>query len=57
MVFVLRLEKAEPALGWKTKGMKRSHCIRRTVASRMDAIGWTLEEIFNCLQKMKRILK
>lgn len=25
--------------------MKRSHCIRRTVASRMDAAGWNLEEI------------
>lgn len=46
MVFVHRLEKAELALGWNTKGnMKRSHCIRRTVASRMDAMGWTLEEI------------
>ncbi|MDR1769642.1 MAG: site-specific integrase [Hungatella sp.] len=46
MVFVHRLEKAELALGWDTNGnMKRSHCIRRTVASRMDAMGWTLEEI------------
>lgn len=44
MVFVHRLEKAELALGWKGK-MKRSHCIRRTVASRMQAEGWTLEEI------------
>lgn len=46
MVFVHRLEKAEISLGWKEKdNMKRSHCIRRTVASRMDASGWTLEEI------------
>lgn len=46
MVFVHRLEKAEIALGWKEKeNMKRTHCIRRTVASRMDAIGWGLEEI------------
>lgn len=46
MVFVHRLEKAEIALGWQEKeNMKRSHCIRRTVASRMDAMGWGLEEI------------
>ena len=46
MVFVHRLEKAENTLGWKEKNnMKRSHCIRRTVASRMDAAGWNLEEI------------
>jgi len=46
MVFVHRLEKAEITLGWKdSDNMKRSHCIRRTVASRMDAMGWTLEEI------------
>lgn len=46
MVFVHRLEKAENALGWnKTGNMKRSHCIRRTVASRMQAEGWTIEEI------------
>lgn len=46
MVFVHRLEKAEIALGWKESGtMKRSHCIRRTVASRMQAEGWTIEEI------------
>lgn len=46
MVFVHRLEKAEISLGWREKdNMKRSHCIRRTVASRMDASGWTLEEI------------
>lgn len=46
MVFVHRLEKAENALGWNKEGnMKRSHCIRRTVASRMQAEGWTLEEI------------
>lgn len=46
MVFVHRLEKAEIALGWKDSGnMKRSHCIRRTVASRMNANGWALDEI------------
>jgi len=46
MVFVHRLEKAEIALGWKESGnMKRSHCIRRTVASRMNANGWALDEI------------
>lgn len=46
MVFVHRLEKAELALGWKERNnMKRSHCIRRTVASRMDANGWALDEI------------
>lgn len=46
MTFVHRLEKAEIALGWKENdNMKRSHCLRRTVASRMDADGWTLEEI------------
>lgn len=46
MVFVHRLEKAEITLGWKESGiMKRSHCIRRTVASRMNANGWALDEI------------
>ena len=46
MVFVQRLEKAEIALGWKEPGnMKRSHCIRRTVASRINANGWALDEI------------
>ena len=46
MVFVHRLEKAENALGWnKTGNMKRSRCIRRTVASRMQAEGWTIGEI------------
>lgn len=46
MVFVHRLEKAEITIGWKeSDNMKRSHCIRRTVASRMNANGWALDEI------------
>ena len=38
MQFIHRLTKAEIALGWDK--FKYSHCIRRTVASRMDAGGW-----------------
>ena len=38
-----RLEKAEKALGWEKQ--KRSHCIRRTVASRMNANHIPLETI------------
>lgn len=41
--FVHRLTKAEIALGWED--FKYTHCIRRTVASRMDAEGDTLEAI------------
>lgn len=41
--FVHRLTKAEIALGWKE--FKYTHCIRRTVASRMDAEGENLEAI------------
>lgn len=43
MQFIHRLTKAEIALGWDK--FKYSHCIRRTVASRMDAGGWALDEI------------
>lgn len=43
--FEHRLTKAELALGWKTGKLKYSHCIRRTVASRMNVDGWSLEEI------------
>lgn len=43
MQFIHRLTKSEIALGWEK--FKYSHCIRRTVASRMDAEGWTLDEI------------
>ena len=45
MQFEHRLAKAEKAIGWKVGNYKYSHCIRRTVASRMDAEGWTLDEI------------
>ena len=43
MQFAGRLEKAEIALGWEKQ--KRSHCIRRTVASRMNANHIPLETI------------
>lgn len=43
MQFIHRLTKSEIALGWEN--FKYSHCIRRTVASRMDAEGWSLDEI------------
>lgn len=43
MQFIHRLTKAEIALGWEK--FKYSHCIRRTVASRMDSGGWALDEI------------
>ncbi|EHE96286.1 tyrosine-type recombinase/integrase [Enterocloster citroniae] len=43
MQFIHRLTKAEIALGWEK--FKYSHCIRRTVASRMNAEGWVLDEI------------
>lgn len=43
--FEHRLAKAEIAIGWKTGELKYSHCIRRTVASRMNVSGFSLEEI------------
>lgn len=45
MQFEHRLTKAELAIGWKTGELKYSHCIRRTVASRMSVSGFSLEEI------------
>lgn len=45
MQFGHRLTKAELAIGWKTGELKYSHCIRRTVASRMSVSGFSLEEI------------
>lgn len=43
--FEHRLTKAQLAIGWKTGELKYSHCIRRTVASRMSVSGFSLEEI------------
>lgn len=43
--FENRLTKAELRLGWNSKELKYSHCIRRTVASRMSISGFSLEEI------------
>lgn len=45
MQFEHRLTRAELTIGWKTGELKYSHCIRRTVASRMSVSGFSLEEI------------
>jgi len=43
--FEHRIEKAEKAIGWKTGSLKYTHCIRRTVASRMSVSGFSIDEI------------
>lgn len=45
MKFEHRIAKAELSLGWKVGELKYTHCIRRTVASRMLVSGTSLEEI------------